>query len=61
MCSKNYFERIDGKSFVTSTIIGAANLVQLKENIDSIDVVLSDAVKFAQINEVHDTIPNSAP
>ena len=46
--------------FVTSNIIGATNLDQLKENIDSIHVVLSDEV-LAQINEVHATIPNPAP
>lgn len=46
--------------FVTSTIIGATNLVQLKENIDSIHVTLSDDV-LAQINEVHNMLPNPAP
>ncbi|MFD1616159.1 aldo/keto reductase [Gelatiniphilus marinus] len=46
--------------FVTSNIIGATNLKQLKENIDSIHVVLSDEV-LAQINEVHETIPNPSP
>ena len=46
--------------FVTSNIIGATNLEQLKENIDSVNVVLSDEI-LTQINEVHDTIPNPAP
>ncbi|MDO5972225.1 NADP(H)-dependent aldo-keto reductase [Flavivirga aquimarina] len=46
--------------FITSTIIGATNLEQLKENIESIHVTLSDAV-LEQINEVHNTIPNPAP
>ena len=45
--------------FVTSNIIGATNLEQLKENIASIDVTLSDDV-LAQINEVHQVIPNPA-
>ena len=46
--------------FVTSNIIGATNLEQLKENIESINVVLSDDV-LSQINAVHDVIPNPAP
>lgn len=36
---------VNEKPFVTSTLIGATNMDQLKTNIDSIDVVLSDAVK----------------
>ncbi|WP_372756843.1 NADP(H)-dependent aldo-keto reductase [Mariniflexile sp.] len=47
------------QAFVTSTIIGATNLEQLKENIDSINIVLSDEV-MAQINAVNDVIPNPA-
>lgn len=46
--------------FVTSNIIGATNLEQLKENIDSIHVVLSDEI-LTEINEVHAVIPNPAP
>ena len=46
--------------FVTSNIIGATNLEQLKENIDSINVVLNDEI-LAQINHVHNLIPNPAP
>ncbi|MGJ5642698.1 aldo/keto reductase [Formosa sp. S-31] len=45
--------------FVTSNIIGATNLTQLKENIDSIDVKLSEEVLKA-IQEVHTEIPNPA-
>jgi len=51
---------VNQQPFVTSTIIGATNLEQLKENIDSIDVTLSDEI-LQQINEVHETIPNPAP
>ncbi|GAL87923.1 NADP(H)-dependent aldo-keto reductase [Jejuia pallidilutea] len=51
---------VNQRPFVTSTIIGATNLQQLKENIESIDLELSDAV-LEQINEVHNTIPNPAP
>ncbi|MBJ6367611.1 NADP(H)-dependent aldo-keto reductase [Snuella sedimenti] len=46
--------------FVTSNIIGATNLEQLKENIASIDITLSDAI-LDQINAVHAVIPNPAP
>ncbi|MEW4923207.1 aldo/keto reductase [Algibacter sp. 2305UL17-15] len=45
--------------FVTSTIIGATKLDQLKENIESIDVVLSDAI-LEEINAVHQVISNPA-
>ena len=45
--------------FVTSNIIGATNLEQLKENIGSIDVTLNDEV-LRQINEIHNMIPNPA-
>lgn len=51
---------VNQQPFVTSNIIGATNLEQLKENIDSINVVLSDEV-LTQINEVHDATPNPAP
>ncbi|MFI1744993.1 NADP(H)-dependent aldo-keto reductase [Thalassobellus sediminis] len=45
--------------FVTSNIIGATSLEQLKENIGSVNVTLSEEI-VSQINEVHDTIPNPA-
>lgn len=43
--------------FVTSNIIGATNMSQLKENIESINLILSQAVLNA-IEEVHKVIPN---
>lgn len=46
--------------FVTSTIIGATNLDQLEENIESINVELTPGI-IAAINEVHTAIPNPAP
>ena len=46
--------------FVTSNIIGATNLTQLKENIESISIELSDVV-LKEIEEVHAAIPNPAP
>lgn len=46
--------------FVTSTIIGATTLEQLKENIDTIQVTLSDEILKA-IDEVQAVIPDPAP
>jgi len=46
--------------FVTSNIIGATNLTQLKENIESIDINLSEET-LKEIEEVHRLIPNPAP
>ena len=51
---------VNQQPFVTSNIIGATNLEQLKENIESINVVLSDEV-LEQINQVHASLPNPAP
>lgn len=45
--------------FVTSNIIGATSLEQLKENIGSIHITLNEDI-LAQINEVHLSIPNPA-
>lgn len=46
--------------FVTSTIIGATNLAQLKENIDAFDVHLSNEVLMG-IEDIHRQQPNPAP
>ena len=35
---------VNQQPFVTSNIIGATNLIQLKENIDSINIELTDEV-----------------
>ena len=51
---------VNQREFVTSNIIGATNLEQLKENISSIDLELSDEVLNA-INKIHNVIPNPAP
>ena len=48
------------KPFVTSTIIGATSMEQLKENVESASLVLSEEV-IAAIEEVHNTYPNPAP
>ena len=46
--------------FVTSNIIGATNLAQLRENLDSADLVLHDDV-LADIETLHQQQPNPAP
>ena len=46
--------------FVTSNIIGATTMAQLKENIGSIDIELSKEL-LAKINAIHEAIPNPAP
>ncbi|OSY87127.1 aldo/keto reductase [Tenacibaculum holothuriorum] len=46
--------------FVTSNIIGATKMSQLKENIDSINIELSDEV-LSEIEAVHKAMPNPAP
>ncbi len=51
---------VNTRFFVTSNIIGATKMEQLKENIDTFDIKLSDEI-IEEINEVHDTNPNPAP
>ena len=51
---------VTDRPFMTSNIIGATSLEQLEENIDSIDIILSEEILTA-INEVHADIPNPAP
>ncbi len=51
---------VTSRSFVTSNIIGATTLQQLKANIDSHQLVLSDAV-VRGIESIHKTLPNPAP
>lgn len=46
--------------FVTSTIIGATSLHQLRENLESASVHLSDDI-LAEIDAVHARYPNPAP
>ncbi|MEA5573079.1 NADP(H)-dependent aldo-keto reductase [Calothrix sp. UHCC 0171] len=46
--------------FVSSTIIGATTLEQLKENLESIDVVLDEEI-LAELDVVHTRYPNPAP
>ncbi len=51
---------VNTRFFVTANIIGATTLEQLKSNIASIDLVLSDEV-LHDIETVQNTFPNPAP
>ena len=51
---------LEQQAFVTSTIIGATTLEQLKENIATINVSLSEEI-IAEINTVQAIIPDPAP
>ncbi len=51
---------VNTRPFVTSNIIGATTMEQLKENIDSITVELSDEV-LEGIEAIHNATPNPAP
>ncbi|MGB0879265.1 MAG: NADP(H)-dependent aldo-keto reductase [Polaribacter sp.] len=46
--------------FVTSNIIGATKMSQLKENINSVNIDLSDEI-IKEIEAIHSLIPNPAP
>ena len=51
---------VNSRPFVTSNIIGASKLSQLKENIESINIDLSEEV-LSEIEKIHNKIPNPAP
>ena len=51
---------VNSRPFLKSTIIGATSMAQLKENIASIDLELSEAV-LQGIGHIHNEIPNPAP
>ncbi len=51
---------VNHQPFVTSNIIGATNLKQLEENINSIDIDLDEST-LAKVEEVHRAISNPAP
>ena len=48
------------QKFVTSTIVGATSLEQLKENIDAFDFTLSKEINL-EIDRIQELIPNPAP
>ncbi|MEH2316627.1 NADP(H)-dependent aldo-keto reductase [Nostoc sp.] len=51
---------VQSRWFVASTIIGATTLEQLKENLESINVVLNKNI-LAELDAVHTQFPNPAP
>jgi len=51
---------VNSRSFLTSNIIGATNIEQLKENIGSIDIKLNNEI-IKEINSIHKNNPNPAP
>jgi aryl-alcohol dehydrogenase-like predicted oxidoreductase len=51
---------VNQQPFVSSTIIGATNLRQLKANIDSIQIELSADI-VAEIDKIHGLCPNPCP
>jgi len=51
---------VNSRNFLTSNIIGATTMKQLKENIDSINISLDQKI-VDEINLVHEKIPNPAP
>jgi aryl-alcohol dehydrogenase-like predicted oxidoreductase len=51
---------VNQQEFVTSTIIGATSMSQLKENIAAFDVQLNEEI-IAEIEKIQELIPNPAP
>jgi len=51
---------VNTRAFVTANIIGATTMSQLKENIESINVELSEE-SFEKIEQIHSNQPNPCP
>ena len=51
---------VNSRPFVTSNIIGATTMAQLKENIESINIELSEEI-MEKINLIHNNNPNPSP
>ena len=51
---------VNTRPFVTSNIIGATTMDQLKENIESINIDLNEEI-LEEVNAVHSNQPNPAP
>ena len=51
---------VNSRTFLTSNIIGATTMEQLKTNIDSVNINLSDSI-IEHIESVHTAIPNPSP
>lgn len=50
---------VNSRPFVTSNLIGATNLEQLQENIDSVNLTVSPEL-LLEIEQLHLQIPNPA-
>ena len=51
---------VNSRPFLTSNIIGATSMDQLRENISSIDIHLGKEI-LEEIERVHESLPNPAP
>jgi aryl-alcohol dehydrogenase-like predicted oxidoreductase len=51
---------VNSRPFMTSNIIGATTMEQLKENIRTADIDLSDEI-IDKINLIHSNNPNPTP
>lgn len=51
---------VNSRPFVTSNLIGATSLAQLRENVASVDVKLAPEI-LAEIDALHEQQPNPAP
>ena len=51
---------VNQQPFVRGNIIGATNISQLKENIESVNIDLNEEI-LEEANEVHSSQPNPAP
>ncbi len=51
---------VNSRPFVTSNIIGATTMDQLKENVESINIEFTDEM-MDKVNEIHNNNPNPSP
>ena len=51
---------VNSRPFVTSNIIGATTMDQLKENVESINIEFTDEM-MERVNEIHNNNPNPSP
>ena len=51
---------VNSRPFVTSNIIGATTMEQLKENIESVNINLTQEI-LEKINLIHNNHPNPSP
>ena len=51
---------VNSRPFVTSNIIGATTMDQLKENVESVNIEFTDEM-MDKVNEIHNNNPNPSP